>query len=107
MSDGSKTEASRLQTERIHHKIIYTRQKNRDLDEGGVFKDLVGVTNELQLLHGADRGIQIQNYSCGRNTETGLSKENRFKNKGKDGGSSRSVCKGAAPLLQKNLRYFL
>lgn len=54
------------------------KEKGHYLDKRGVFKDLVGVTNELELLHYGDRGIQIQNNSCGRNTEVYLSKENGF-----------------------------
>lgn len=54
------------------------KEKGSYLDKRGVFKDLVGVTNELELLHYSDRGIQIQNDSCGRNTEVHLSKENGF-----------------------------
>lgn len=54
------------------------KEKGHYLDKRGVFKDLVRVTNELELLHYGDRGIQIQNDSCGRNTEVHLSKENGF-----------------------------
>lgn len=53
-------------------------EKRHYLDKRGVFKDLVRVTNELELLHYGDRGIQIQNDSCGCNTEVHLSKENGF-----------------------------
>lgn len=51
-------------------------EKSPYLDKGGIFKNLVRVTNEFELLHYADRGIQIQNNSCGCNTEVDLSKEN-------------------------------
>lgn len=54
------------------------KEKGHYLDKGGVFKDLVRVTNELELLHDGDGGIQIQNDARGCNTEVHLSKENPF-----------------------------
>lgn len=57
---------------------IFTGQRGRYLDEGGVFKDLVGVTDEFELLHDADGGIQIQNDSCGRDPETDLAKRKQI-----------------------------
>lgn len=79
------------------HNPRKSRQESRYLDKGGVFKDLVGVTDEFKLLHYSDRGIQVQNDSCGCDTEIDLSKEERFINKEKDRGNGRLVCKGAAP----------
>lgn len=46
------------------------------LDEAGVLEDLVGVTDEFELLHYGHRLIQVQDDSCGCNTEVSLQGEN-------------------------------
>lgn len=44
-------------------------------DETCVLKDLVGVTDEFELLHYSHRLIQVQDDSCGSNTEISLQRE--------------------------------
>lgn len=45
------------------------------LDEASVLKYLVGITNELELLHYSHRLIQIQDDSCGCDAEISLQRK--------------------------------
>lgn len=45
------------------------------LDEAGVLKYLVRITNEFELLHYGHRLIQIQDDSCGCDTEISLQRK--------------------------------
>lgn len=45
------------------------------LNEAGILKDLVRVTDEFELLHYSHRLIQVQNDTCGCNAEISLQGE--------------------------------
>lgn len=45
------------------------------LDEAGVPEDLVGVTNEFELLHYSHRLVQVQDDSCGCDAEISLQRQ--------------------------------
>lgn len=48
------------------------------LNKASVFKDLVRVANEFELLDYSHRLVQVQDDTCGCDTETGLQREITF-----------------------------